>query len=98
MIVCVSRRRSEAGQTTGKKDGLFKGRIKMDSLNDILLERLKMRGIAPSTIPRFIKDLTGTLAFDPQSNLSEINRRMHLLGWYDVEVDEHTFQLVLATV
>jgi hypothetical protein len=38
------------------------------------------------------------LAFDPQSNLNEINRRMHLLGWYDFEVDEHTFQLVLATV
>jgi hypothetical protein len=70
----------------------------MVSLDEILAKRLKMRGIAPSTIPRFIKDLTNTLAFDPQSNLNEINRRMHLLGWYDFEVDEHTFQLVLATV
>ncbi len=70
----------------------------MISLDEILEKRLKMRGIEPSTIPRFIKDLTNTLAFDPQSNLNEINRRMHLLGWYDFEVDEHTFQLVLATV
>jgi hypothetical protein len=30
-------------------------------------------------------------------NLGEINRRLHLLGWYDVEVDEHTLQLILAT-
>jgi hypothetical protein len=56
-----------------------------------------MKGIAPNTIPRFIKDLTYTLAFDAQMNIGEINRRLHLLGWYDVEVDEHTIQMILAT-
>jgi hypothetical protein len=69
----------------------------MEQLNDILLQRLTVKGIAPNTIPRFIKDLTYTLAIDPQMNLGEINRRLHLLGWYDFEVDEHTLQLVLAT-
>jgi hypothetical protein len=69
----------------------------MERLNDILLQRLTMKGIAPSIIPRFIKDLTYTLAIDAQMNLGEINRRLHLLGWYDVEVDEHTLQLILAT-
>ena len=69
----------------------------MEQLNDVLLERLTTRGIAPSIIPRFIKDLTYTLAIDAQMNLGEINRRLHLLGWYDVEVDEHTLQLIVAT-
>ena len=69
----------------------------MERLNDILLERLTTRGIEPSIIPRFIKDLTYTLDTDPQMNLGEINRRLQLLGWYDFEVDDHTLQLVLAT-
>ena len=69
----------------------------MGQLNDILLQRLTTKGIAPNTIPRFIKDLNYTLAMDPKMSLGEINRRLHLLGWYDFEVDEHTLQLVLAT-
>ncbi len=72
-------------------------RNKKWQLNDILLQRLAMKGIALNTMPRFIKDLTYTLAIDPQMNLGEINRRLHLLGWYDFEVDEHTLQLDLAT-
>ncbi len=72
-------------------------RNKKWQLNDILLQRLTTKGIAPNTIPRFIKDLNYTLAIDPKMNLGEINRRLHLLGWYDLEVDEHTLQLVLAT-
>lgn len=72
-------------------------RNKKWQLNDILLQRLTTKGIALNTMPRFIKDLTYTLAIDPQMNLGEINRRLHLLGWYDFEVDEHTLQLVLAT-
>ena len=69
----------------------------MEQMNDILMQRLTTRGFAPHTIPRFIKDLTYTVAIDPQMNLGEINRRLHLLGWYDFEVDEHTLQLILAT-
>ena len=69
----------------------------MEPLNDILLQRLTLKGIAPTTITRYIKDLTYTLATDTQMNLGEINRRLHLLGWYDFEIDEHTLQLILAT-
>jgi hypothetical protein len=69
----------------------------MERLNDILLQRLTMKGISPSIIPRFIKDLAYTLDIDPQMNLGEINRRLQLLGWYDFEVDDHTLQLILAT-
>jgi hypothetical protein len=69
----------------------------MEHLNNILMQRLTMKGFAPNTIPRFIKDLTYTVAVDPQMNLGEINRRLHLLGWYDFEVDEHTLQMILAT-
>ncbi len=69
----------------------------MERLNDILLQRLAMKGIAPGTIPRFIQDLTYTLDIDAQMNIGEINRRLYLLGWYDVEVDEHTLQMILAT-
>lgn len=67
-----------------------------ERMNDILLQRLAMKGIGRSIIPRFIKDLNYTLAIDPQMNIGEINRRLHSLGGYDFEVDEHTLQLVLA--
>ncbi len=69
----------------------------MEQLKDVLMQRLAVRGIASGTIPRFVKDLTHTLTIDPQMNIGEINRRLHLLGWYDFELDEHTLQLIIAT-
>jgi len=68
----------------------------MEELNNILMQRLTTKGISSNTIPKFMKDLTDTVSVNPQMNLGEINRRLHLLGWYDFEVDEHTLQLILA--
>ena len=33
---------------------------------------------------------------DPQRDLPEMNRQLHLLGWDAIELDYHTMQLIIA--
>ena len=61
-----------------------------------LVDRLRTKGIEPGIIPWFIKNLANTIKFDSHMGLSEINRRMKWLGWDDVELDYHTYQLAKA--
>jgi hypothetical protein len=61
-----------------------------------LVKRLKMKGVEPGIIPWFIKNLESTMRFNSQMNLSQINNRMKWLGWDDVELDYHTYQLAKA--
>ena len=61
-----------------------------------LVDRLKMKGIEPNTIPWFIKNLANTMKFDSHMDLSQINRRLKWLGWDDFELDYHTYQLAKA--
>ena len=34
---------------------------------------------------------------DPYVSLSDVNERLHFLGWEDVELDYHTLQLAIAS-
>ena len=62
-----------------------------------LINELKGKGIENNMIPRFIKDLAYSFQIDPYVNLSDVNDRLHFLGWEDVESDYHTFQLAVAS-
>jgi hypothetical protein len=61
-----------------------------------LVDRLKTKGVDPGIIPWFIKNLARTMKFDSHMNLSQINSRLKWLGWDDVELDYHTYQLAKA--
>lgn len=62
----------------------------------LLIQRLKQKGIQPGIIPGLIRDL-GNLDFvDPHMNLLQVNKRLQYLGWDDVEMDYHTLQLAIA--
>ena len=69
----------------------------MDTLNKILLKRLRKKGMRPITIPGFIRDVTNVNS-DKQPDIREISRRLTALGWDEFEMDDHTLQLVLAIV
>lgn len=62
----------------------------------LLIQRLKQKGIGPRIIPGLIREL-GNLDFvDPPTNLFQVNKRLRYLGWDDIEMDYHTLQLAIA--
>jgi hypothetical protein len=66
-------------------------------IGKILTNKLIIKGIKNSIIPRFIKDLAYFFQADISLSLSEVNDRLHFLGWEDVELDYHTLQLAIAS-
>ena len=62
-----------------------------------LICKLKGKGLVNNLIPRFIKDLSYSFHIDPYVSLSDVNDRLHFLGWDDVELDYHTLQLAKAS-
>lgn len=68
----------------------------MNQLTEILIERLERKGIRPDMVPGFFRDLVNALSTNPHTALEELNSRLHLLGWNDFELDDHTLQLVIA--
>ncbi len=65
-------------------------------LKEILFQRLEGKGIGRQAAPGFIRNLTNILAVYPLLSLGEVNRIMQYLGWQGVDLDYHTFQLVIA--
>jgi len=62
----------------------------------ILIKRLEEKGIEPTTIHGFMRDLANTILLSPHVNLLQVNERLHLLGWDSVEMDYHTLQLAIT--
>lgn len=58
-----------------------------------LLQRLQEIGIEPNLIPGFMKDIANSLFLNPDMNYSQVNERLKYLGWDDVDLDYHTYQL-----
>lgn len=61
---------------------------------DMLIGELRNRGFKRRKIPRFIKDLGYCFLMDPSLAPSDVNNRLQLLGWKDVELDGRTLRLV----
>jgi len=70
----------------------------MNQLTEIMISRLEKKGVQIDIIPGFIRDLVNTISNDHQSNFQELNKKLHLLGWDDFELDDYTLQLVIASV
>ncbi len=58
-----------------------------------LLQRLEKIGVEQKLISAFMKDLANSLFLNPNMNFSQANERLHYIGWNDIELDYHTFQL-----
>jgi hypothetical protein len=66
-------------------------------IEETLINELKGKGIENKIIPRLIKDLAYSFEIDPSVSLSDVNDRLHFLGWEDIELDYHTLQLAIAS-
>ena len=59
----------------------------------LLVQHLEKKGIDRDLIPRFIKDLTLFFDDNPSSRLFQVSDHLHFLGWNEIELDYHSFQL-----
>ena len=88
----------EGKQEIGRREDKLSNRIgfKMDHIIRILIDRLVGKGIAPGTIPAYVRDLFNTISMDTSLGLCDVNRGMERLGWDEFELDDHTLQLITA--
>ena len=68
----------------------------MDLIIRILVDRLVGKGIAPGSIPAYVRDLFNTISVNTNLALYDVNRGMARLGWDEFELDDHTLQLITA--
>ena len=68
----------------------------MERVNAILMGRLKDKGLFSVEIALFIKDAARAVEDDSRMGLQEMNRRLHVLGWDSIDLDDHTLQLMIA--
>ena len=69
----------------------------MSQINEILIRRLKKKGLTTVAIPGFIRDVGHNISENRSIELLEINRKLHFLGWNGIELDDHTLQLIIAS-
>ena len=65
-------------------------------LEEILLKRFVRKGLEVHLIPAYLRDLSNTLESYPHSTTNEINTKLKAIGWYNFDLDEHTFQQIIA--
>jgi hypothetical protein len=61
-----------------------------------LISRLRTLGIDRGLVPGLIRNLAVAYRIHPHLNLPQFNRRLQYLGWSDLDLDYHTWQLALA--
>jgi hypothetical protein len=64
-------------------------------IKQILLQRLTTIGVEPNLISGLMKALAVFFYINPNMSLSQVNERLHFLGWNDIELDYHTYQLAI---
>ena len=68
----------------------------MSQLEQALIQQLESRGLARSIIPGFLKNLASYFFENPHLNLSEANKKLSYLGWEEIQLDYHTFQMAIT--
>jgi hypothetical protein len=70
----------------------------MENLKLLLIDRLKSKGMDPSLIPAFLKALTNLISSEPGIEPSQANQKLQSLGWNEVAIDYHSFQIAIACI
>ena len=77
--------------------GIFRGKEgTVDRIKEVLLQRLERKGVKSDLIPGLIKNVAHAIEYVSSTDLEEVNERLHLLGWDDFHLDDHTMQLIIA--
>ena len=62
-------------------------------LRKLLIQRLNHKGLKKNQIPGFLRSLANSIDMRQDNNFTLINRHMRNIGWEDVDLDYHTFEL-----
>ena len=68
----------------------------MGILGKTLRKRLKAKGMEGAVIQAYLRNIANILATENLLSLRELNSRLRLLGWDDVELDDYTLDLLRA--
>jgi len=71
---------------------------KVCQVTEILIQRLEDKGLPATEIPRFIRCVMIVALDNPPMSLQEMNERLQIIGWDSFEMDDHTFQLITASL
>jgi hypothetical protein len=63
-----------------------------------LIYRSEGKGLSSIAIPRFVKDVACAISINRHADLQDMNRQLHILGWYPVKLDYHALQLIMASL
>ena len=68
----------------------------MERLKKITEDRLVRKGVETNNHPAYIRDLVNSYTSQANHTIQELNERMKSLGWNDIELDDHTVQLIMT--
>ena len=63
------------------------------NLRKLLIQRLHYKGLEKNLIPRFLRSLANSIDMGQNPNFTLISRHMRHIGWDDIDLDYHTFEL-----
>ena len=69
----------------------------MTIIDQKLINKLIENGVEASLIPGFIRSLANAFLINPDMSHYQANKRLKYLGWNDIEIDYHTFQLAITS-
>ena len=62
-------------------------------LRQLLIQRLSHKGLEKNLIPGFLRSLANSINLGQSQNFTLINKHMRHMGWDDIDLDYHTFEL-----
>ena len=62
-------------------------------LRQLLIQRLGHKGLEKNQIPGFLRSLANSIDMGQNPNYTLINKHMRDIGWDDIDLDYHTFEL-----
>ncbi len=70
----------------------------MTSVDQKFIYKLIERGVEVPLIPGFVRSLANALLINPAMTHVQVNKRLKYLGWEDIEIDYHTYQLAITSL
>jgi len=62
-------------------------------LRQLLIQRLSHKGLEKNLIPGFLRSLANSIDMGQNPNFTLIHKHMQNIGWDDIDLDYHTFEL-----
>lgn len=69
----------------------------MGRINKILLQNLESKGFNQKASKRIVKDLMLNFSMNPLIDFTEMNSKLQVLGWDDIELDYRMWELAKAS-